>query len=191
LDRVSHDHYNSIRLCGRTAADMGYARIGLVIDQAIDDRVECRWSAAYHKLPHWFPGMQILPPFVESPGKQVPRWRTRFHQWYQQHLPDCILTTSTTSVRTVFRRNGIAFPESVAVIGLDIDAAKLNSAGGREFAGIEQNAKEAGVYAVRILDRRFQNRETGLQSCPVTVQVQGCFCEGNSLPGRSRQQNQA
>jgi len=185
LDRVSHDHFAAVMLCGREILKSGYRRTGMVVQEDVDQRVEGRWKAAYAQLSHMVEGVETVPPFMRIPIPDWEDWNRELLNWMRTYSPECIVTTATTTVRRVLQQQEKLPSGSVGIVGLDIPEVPGETPDTREFAGVEQNSKESGMYAVRILDRRFMNREFGLRDCPITVQIKGRFLKGLSLRSHS------
>jgi len=139
-------------------------------------------------LPTLFPDLYLAPPFQEGsssllrPYTPQSSWYQDLQQWLKAHKPEVLITTKINTLRTAMQRLGLEVPGNMGIIGLDICKRGEHPLSPElDFAGIVQNMEEVGMHAVRLLDRRYQSRESGLRAVPVTIQIQGYFQSGSSL----------
>jgi LacI family transcriptional regulator len=169
LHLVSTHQYRSIRLALQRLAERGHRRIGLVMPELSDTRVDRNWLAGYLT---W---QQEISPAQRIPHLFPPAWdAAAFTAWFRRQRPDA-LVTKNPEVLPVLRRLGVRVPGDVGVAFLTV------SEGEREFAGIDENPREVGAAAVDYLAGMIHRNERGIPALPQRVLIDGRWVEGATV----------
>jgi LacI family transcriptional regulator len=88
--RVSHDYYHSMILAVEQAASMGVRKLGLVLHQGADTRVDHLWLAAYLAKHRLSSGDRIVPPLLLSEGLSRPQVE-KVTRYFQSKNLDAVL----------------------------------------------------------------------------------------------------
>lgn len=176
LHRVtSHFHNDTVNVLNRVHA-RGYRRPGLVLGTHEARRSAHAQSAAYlgwceHTL---------------GPGSALPILRlgevdpAALTAWRHDHAPDVILYVHLPETITPLRRYLDSLPPNerpgIAVLSHLVE--------GTNFAGLQQNQRVMGAWAVELLAARIANRDFGIPSHPRIEMVEGEWVEGPSLRAR-------
>jgi LacI family transcriptional regulator len=174
VDRALHDQYNSMILLLNELRNLGYQRIGLVLQAGLDRRVNGKWSGAYLQEGLHHPEAKLKPLLLEN-GKEA-----TFTRWLKSAEPDVVVSVARFGYR-LLEQAGLRIPEDVAYASLDVDGLD------REHtfcSGIDQNSKAVGAAAVDLLVAAIQRGETGLPRIPRHFQVEGTWIESSSTPGK-------
>ena len=107
LDRALHDQYTAMLTTMTELTKLGYQRIGLVVEQSLNMRVNGRWSAAFLQF-QLFPGSRKAPPPLILDGYQ-PR---EFIRWFKRHKPDVLVSVDRFGLRLANECN-LSIPNDV------------------------------------------------------------------------------
>jgi DNA-binding LacI/PurR family transcriptional regulator len=170
VHRVTPHHYaNTLLLCRRLAA-RGYRRIGLVIDDTQDRRVDHAFAAAvgWHQRTT---GLGEVAPLIYT-GKQP----DELTKWQRAFRPDAIITTEENKARVIRRLLGPA--------RRGIGIASTNTMTGAFCSGIDELPLEIGHAAAELLANLIQRGTKGLPMPRTTAMIEGTWCDGRSSPPR-------
>jgi LacI family transcriptional regulator len=171
LDRAIHDQYTStLKLLGELA-DLNYRRFGLVLEEALDLRVNGKWTAAYLQYVHRT-GQKKAPPPLILPEADA----TSFDRWYDRHRPDVIISVNRFGLELVQAR-GLDIPGEVGYASLDLDGVVSKWP---DASGIDQNSERVGAAAVDMLVAAIQRGQRGIPEHPVRTQIEGTWVKGAS-----------
>lgn len=170
LDRSMHDQYTSMLKCLLELDKLGYARPGLVLDQALDMRVNGRWTAAF--LRHRESRHVKLPlPLI------IPRMdQVVFNRWLEKNEPDVIISVDHFG-STMLRKRGIRVPADMGYVSLDIEGDSEKEPG---LSGIDQNSRMVGATAVDLLIGSIHRGQRGITTHPVRTAVEGTWVNGST-----------
>lgn len=170
LDRATHDQFTSMRRCLAELKALGYQRIGLVLERALDLRANGRWTAAVLEHRLWHP---LPPPLIlEEPCVR------QFSRWHERFRPDAIVSVDGFALRLV-REAGLRVPHDVAYASLDLDG---ENEGRERFAGIDQNSNLVGAAAIDVLVASIQRGSCGIPEKPIRMEIEGTWIGGPSAP---------
>lgn len=173
LDRAIHDQYTSmLKVLGELAA-LNYRVPGLVLEAALDLRVNGKWTAAYlYERQH----QRKLPPplIMASPNQRD------FDRWFDRHQPDAIISVDRFALGFLKARK-LRVPTDVAYVSLDLDGDAPEHP---EASGIDQNSHVVGAAAVDLLVASIQRGERGVPEHPRRTEIEGAWVPGTSAPGR-------
>ena len=177
LHMVSNHQHRTVRLAYRSLQERGYRRIGILLDNAVDLRVDRNFSGGFYSLnPDGVDEAFLRPHLFETFDPD------RFGEWFDHWRPDAIIVTGdSVAVLTGWLKNrGLAVGQDLAIAELN-----LNSEEG-VVAGIDQQSGRIGSAAVDVLDSLLRHFEYGLPDQPLQTLVNGIWRDGKSAPDRRK-----
>lgn len=166
------DHYILTLLAFEKAAERGYKRIGLVIDQKIDQLVECRFSAGYRQGQNQSKQTKHLTPFYRvEEARQSPHL---FKSWLEKECPDVILTLYGI-VQDWLTQYGYCVPDDLGLIQLEWRKKEPN------WAGMNQHNEVTGASAVDMLTAMLHRGENGVPEFPLATLIGPTWVDGDTL----------
>ncbi|MBI5688954.1 MAG: LacI family DNA-binding transcriptional regulator [Verrucomicrobia bacterium] len=174
LHLVSTHQYRSIKLALQRLAERGYQRIGLVMPDLSDARVDRNWLAGYLVAQQALPLRQRVPHLFPSAWDE-----NAFGAWLRRHRPDAIVTKNL-EVLPALRRLRRRVPEDLGVAFLT-----LPQVDGR-LSGIDENPREVGAAAADYLAGMIHRNERGVPAMPQRVLIDGSWIEGSTVRPATR-----
>ncbi len=179
LHRVRPAHFQGITLAFDRLRELGYTRIGLIIDEFTDRRVGHKWSAGLH----WYnaqPGVKKqIPILMDDWAPDEPR---PLMAWVNKHRPDVVLSPRPRHLK-LLKAEGLKVPE-------DIGFCLLNHADQMEpVTGLDQRPREIGVAALDALISQLHRNERGVPAVPITVSIEMTWVEGPTTREQNRTKN--
>ena len=175
LDRSNHDQYTSMLKVLDALAGLKYRTVGLVLEDALDLRVNGKWAAAYlyYRQRH---GTRTMPPplVMPSPSQKV------FDRWFDHHRPDAIVSVDRFGLRFLERR-GLKIPKDIGYASLDLDG---DAEGYPGMSGIDQNSPLVGAAAVDMLVAAIQRGQRGVPEHPLRTEIEGTWIPGKTTARR-------
>lgn len=173
LHMIGLHQYRSIRLAVRELLARGHRRIGLVLLEANDARVDHNWLAGY------LVAQQAMPPKARLPHLFVPAWDgAAFAGWFRRHRPDAIITKSP-EVLPALAKLGVAVPDDVGVAFLTLP--RING----EFSGVDENPQVVGAAAADYIAGMIHRNERGIPAMPQRVLIEGSWIDGRTVRTRA------
>jgi LacI family transcriptional regulator len=175
LHRVTSHFYNDTVHALNRVHELGYKRPGLVLGTHEDTRSAYAHSAAYLGWCEHTLGSAAALPVLRLREVEEPALTS----WLVDHRPDVVLFVHLPDMiarfRAVLRRLQINVPKrlGVAVLSHEVE--------GTGFAGLQQNQKLMGAWAVELLAARIANRDFGIPASPRTELVESEWVKGSSL----------
>lgn len=175
LHRVTSHFYNDTLNALNRIHTLGYKRPGLVLGTHEDTRSAYAHSAAYLGWCEHALGSAAALPVLRLREVEEPA----LTGWLVEHRPDVVvfahLPDMITRFRAVLRRLQINVPKKLGVVVLSHEVE------GSGFAGLQQNQKLMGAWAVELLASRIANHDYGIPINPRTEMVESEWIKGNSL----------
>jgi len=169
LNCAIHDQYMSmLRMLGRLEA-LGYRRMGLVLERALDLRVNRRWTAAFLQYRELHGTGDVPPPLVLEGADQK-----RFDRWFARHRPDVLISLDRFGLR-LLEAHGLDIPHDLGYASLDLDGEDPEFPG---LSGIDQNARLVGASAADMLVAAIHRRQQGIPLHPIRTEVEGSWVDG-------------
>lgn len=170
LDRAIHDQYTSMQRCLHELRRLRYGRIGFVVEESLDLRVNGKWTAAFleYRSRH---DEHLVAPLV-LPGFR----QNAFDRWFGKTRPDVVVSVDRFGLQ-LLRGRGCRTPRDVGYASLDLDGEETE---GLQLSGIDQNSKQVGAAAVDMIVAAIQRGQRGVPSHPVRMEVEGTWREGRS-----------
>lgn len=176
LHRVISSHYDDIRLVAAELARREYRRLGLVLGEELNDRVDCAWLAGLHVHQRGLARSDRIPPLILAPRNDP----AEFSRWFKQHRPD-VLLFSDQPVPTWIATLGLRVPDDVGLVHLDWSPELA------PLAGLDSDAEAVGRAAVDLLVGQLHAQEHGIPRHEKIVTIKGLWQEGSTVrprPGR-------
>ncbi|MDX6766431.1 MAG: LacI family DNA-binding transcriptional regulator [Candidatus Methylacidiphilales bacterium] len=180
LHFACNDQYSTALHAAEELQRLGYRRPGLVIDPAIEENIDHRFTAGFYSGP---------PRFEE----RLPGWdfhteqKTGFFQWLKRHHPDVVVTTHP-EIRSWLKEHGLACPKDIGLIHLDLTREVEG------WSGMKQSNHLVGAFAVDLLIGQLHRNEKGIPECPRCMMVESLWVPGSTVrrsaeekvPGRKK-----
>lgn len=171
FDRAIHDQYTSMLKCLRELVDLNYQRIGLVIEHALDLRVNGKWTAAYLWYRHHNGARHVLPPLLLESMDQ-----DRFDAWFERYKPDVIISVDRFALRHLEPYN-LRYPQDLGYVTLDLDGVGPDF---KHLTGIDQNSFAVGAASVDMLVTAIHRETRGIPTIPRRTEIEGVWVPGES-----------
>lgn len=175
LDRSMHDQYTSMQRCLHELCALGYSRIGFVLEESLDLRVNGKWTAAFLEHRNRRRMGELVPPLLLPSVRQPP-----FDRWFERYRPEVVVSVDHFGL-DLLRGHGARIPRDVGYASLDLDG---EGDAGLALSGIDQNSRQVGAAAVDMLVAGIQRGHRGMPAHPVRTEVEGTWRSGASTPGR-------
>ena len=169
LHAVCSDHYRSMVIEVQRLHEMGYHRLGLVLQAPHDARLLHRWEAAFHTYHEHHSKKEALPPLV------LPELdRKTFMHWFKAKRPDAVLC-HRAEVMEWMQESGARIPETHGFCCLNITS---NSA---PCAGLDLQPALLGARGVELLIAALHRNDCGVPEHPSTTTIPAIWVDGPTL----------
>jgi LacI family transcriptional regulator len=188
LHLVMPDHSHAVKRAFHEAYRRGYRRIGLALfdePNAIDDFDKV--SAYLYCLSLFSPHAARIPV-----GHFDPTDLTAMNPWLKEHGPDCVLGLNPF-VAHWLANSDLQIPEQVAFAALmgNVNGAHEAADGvGSALTLLDHCPELLGRTALEQLDILLRTNQQGIPLQPITMMVEACWIEGETLPNRTGGQPQ-
>lgn len=176
-----NDQYFTVWLAVEEALRLGYSRPALVINQDVDDLLNCRFSGAFLAAQNKLSAKQKVPPFYYRSPLDLPASnmasvenKKRFNEWLKRHQPDVILCMHT-EIKGWVESSRPGDPSQVGLIHLDW-SEQLQG-----WAGVNQNSRLVGAAGVDLLVGLLHRNELGIPSFPKSLMVESSWVAGDTV----------
>ena len=176
LHRATHNHFRGAFLAYHKLVELGYERIGLLLDSDANSRVNYGWLGGYLAAQNTA-GLAALPPLLT----QAPEDLRPVRAWLRRARPDAIIGFGPRQF-VALTQLGLAIPRDMAFAALDVDQTNLSHV--EAVTGINQNLQLIGATAIDILASQLYHNEQGLPRRPVYSMIEGYWIEGRTAPRR-------
>lgn len=176
LHRATHNHFRGAFTAYERLALLGYRRIGLMLDQDENRRVNYTWLGGYLSAQNTLHGVPLEPLLTyssDSNGKVL--------AWLKQTRPDAVIGFGPKQFLSL-QQLGYRIPDDLAYAALDV--AQMHLAHVENASGINQNLPLIGATAIDILASQLYHNEQGLPQRPVFSMIEGFWIEGETAPAR-------
>ena len=179
-------HYNGLRTCMRKLRELGHGRIGVVIPEEIDRRMEQLWSAAYQveflsasarAATSCGKPVPILL-LKEAPAPQSEARRAAFLKWFRAHRPEAVIAFGDF-FREWLEDEGLRIPGDVGFVSPTLPESD------KETSGIVESSREIGRTAADLLVGMLRRGEFGIPRLPQRILLEGEWQAGKTVARRS------
>lgn len=172
---VTSDQMQTMRLAVQEMTAKGYTRIGLILQDSFDLRLDGNPVAGFQAAQRLLDLPHRLPPLLYSENKE--KLSGVIKHWIDQHKPDAILTCEII-IPQMIRDLGYRIPEDMPMASTSVyDIPILN-------AGINQSSEEIGRVAVQTLIALINDHDRGKPAINRRILVEGTWQDGSTLPPR-------
>lgn len=168
LHCVCCDHYRSMMTLLTRLAERGYRRPGLFLQHHQDERIQHRFSTAFHGFQQNHRGIEAVPPLI-APELD----RAKFVTWFRRFRPDVVLGHYTDPIGWM-ESCGARIPATGYVCLNTIYKT-------RPCASLDQQPREIGARSVELLVAQVQRNERGLPQWPTTTMIPAHWLEGPTV----------
>ena len=172
---TSADHHAMILTACKELSKSGYQRIGLVLADDSDQRLELRPSSAFLGWQHRLPKSRHIPPLLHKKELE----EAFLIDWCRRYRVDSILCPHAfrgTKIERCLVDNNFRIPEDIAIATLDWHGAS------RDEAGVDQRHELIGAAAVDILVHMLNHNVYGIPKTPRSTLIEGVWRPGASAP---------
>lgn len=171
LPFAMNDHFATAFDLGRRLSDLGYTRIGAVMDSGANAVGESRYLAGLQAFES--EDFTVVPPLFAS-GIGTDRFEAQLKRWLQQKRPQAILCLSP-GIPDAIRALGLRIPEDVGVAFLDLDRAPSGA------AGMQPQARVMAQAAVDALVARIHQHDSVTLHHQQGIIVGGVWKDGDTV----------
>jgi DNA-binding LacI/PurR family transcriptional regulator len=171
LNRAVHDQYTSMLKALDELSGLNYKTIGLVIEEALDLRVNGKWTAAYLRYRNQWGAKRLPPPLIVPLPRQAV-----FNRWFDRYRPEAIISVDRLGLHFLIER-GLDIPGEVGYASLDVDGDVKDYPA---VSGIDQNSEIVGAAAVDMLVAAINRGQRGVPDHPLRTEVEGSWKPGKS-----------
>ncbi len=184
IDHVSNDNYQSMRLIHQRCRELGYRRIGFVMNASLNPVQEFRFSAADKLEQDNLPKAERVRPLFADMRPGIDIWPRETLAWCERERPDVIVTPVSQHAKPwlEFIRH---LPGQPALVSLSVPRDN------GPLAGIFQDGYEIGSVGAQILVNKIYRNEVGEQSKRWAHLLAGVWLDGPSCPPRITGRRQA
>ncbi|MEI6071731.1 MAG: hypothetical protein WCS31_08050 [Verrucomicrobiae bacterium] len=169
LHIATNHHFRSAILAMRKLGDLGYRRVGILLDQRYDSRVDYSWLAGCLMEQRRSPRAEVVPiASLESLSLDALR------EYLRRHRPDAILTNFWNTAAWLKQLN-IAVPGELGLAYLSVDETRS------AFSGINENSFAIGEAALDLLATMIQRNEIGIPAIPRHIMIDGYWVPGRTV----------
>lgn len=171
LHTVANNHYQGMQLAMERLTEVGYRRIGLVLDESVHRRLRGQYLAAFQLFQlERVKTRERVPPLREtSPDDQ------RLVQWLQANRPDVVLYHDDRMLDRL-RALRVRVPD-------DVGFASLGKLERPEITGVDLPPSVIGAAAIDRVDIMLRDGEVGIPERPLNFFVHGVWAPGLTAPG--------
>jgi LacI family transcriptional regulator len=174
LHRATHNHFRGAFLAYEKLVGLGYRRIGLMLDEDENRRVNYLWLGGYLAAQSTMPAAKLDPLLASVSGPD-----SRVKAWLRKMKPEAVIGFGPRQFLTLTQL-GCRIPRDVAYVALDVEQTHLAHV--EEVTGINQNLPLIGATAIDILASQLYHNEQGLPQRPVFSMIEGYWVDGGTAP---------
>ncbi|WFB36605.1 LacI family DNA-binding transcriptional regulator [Kiritimatiellota bacterium B12222] len=170
LHAVIPDHFMNMRLILRKLTHRNFQRIGLLLNQRYDDRLDNRVSAAFLHFQQTLPPDQQIP--IHFSKGQV--CDNNIRDWLDLHRPDAVITLGAYRH---LRDLPVGDPSYLKRLGIVLLGYAQTDQG---FSAVDENPYQIGKAAIDVLIASLNRNERGLPDQTSTTLINGMWVEGQT-----------
>lgn len=176
LHRATHNHFRGSFLAYEKLRQLGYGRIGFMLDRDQNSRVRYNWLGGYLAAQHTAGGAGLEPLLTTGPENHG-----EVKAWVKRMKPDAVIGFGPKQFLAL-EQAGCRIPRDVAFAALDVAQTRLDHV--EAVTGINQNLQLIGATAIDILASQLYHNEQGLPQRPVYSMIEGYWVPGRTAPRR-------
>ncbi|MBE7158366.1 MAG: LacI family DNA-binding transcriptional regulator, partial [Rhodospirillales bacterium] len=168
LHLVTNHHYHTMGLMFSHLVELGYRRIGVLISEDWDNKVDNTFTAGWLISSRKFADKVVAIPPYQSPLEDTKKLK----KWLGKHKPDVIIGRDDDL--DLLERLGYAVPQELGFASLDMNARNSR------VSGVYENSFLIGQKAVDILVGMIHRSECGVPETPIRTLVEGVWVPGST-----------
>lgn len=169
LNFAANDQYMRPILAARELLQLGYRKLGLIIDPLHELNFSHRVSAGMWAA-QFFGGIRpTIPTLLASTGETAP-----IRAWMRRHRPDAVLSTNYSTLPFI-RSLGYHIPDDLGWVHLDWTPEF------KPAAGVYGNSEHTGAAAVDLVIAQIHSGEQGPPAHQKNIFVAGVWVPGNTV----------
>lgn len=173
LNRSVNHQFHTVSMAIKKAAQYGYTRIGLLLNETDDQKTEHLLMAGFLAWQTTLPVKMRIPILWQDLLSDL-----KLKQWFLKYKPGVVLVLRYTWVERI-RAIGLKIPGDVALALLDRSDAHGN------VAGIDQRPDLVGAAGIDLVAQDLATSNYGPPAAPKTLLTEGIWVDGITLPRRS------
>lgn len=178
LERVSNDHYQSMRLAFHRCVELGFRRIGFFVGKAFSERLENRWLGAYVGEQALLPASRRLRPLILE-SVVIKDREPVIAAWVKRERPDVVIAPLGGAAHAEYKAHIDTLPDSPAIVDLAVPQGRAG------FAGILQDNTHLGEIGVERVVSRLHQNDFGPLSRIQNILMHGAWVDNASLAERA------
>lgn len=168
---ITPNYYADLRLTWDRLRERGYARIGLVIDAGLAERVAHQWEAAHaYEQARAHSPARLVPTLVVDETARP----TVIRDWLRLHRPDAVISRHNDFL-AVAAALKVRIPRDLGYASLNV----VDDAPG--VSGILQHRDVMGATAVDVLHSLLHRNHRGPHAVSQGTQIDGTWRDGRTL----------
>lgn len=168
LHFAANDQFSTAFRAIEELHQLGYRRLGLIINPKIDAWLEHRFSAGFFAGQNGM-GKARLPIFdFQKNGADA------FRRWYEKYKPDALVTLHA-EIKKWLHDLRLRTPRDVGLIHLDREN------GVTDWSGMDQNSYCIGVAATEMIVGQLHRNDHGIPSFPKALLMQSTWVPGATV----------
>jgi LacI family transcriptional regulator len=176
MHRATHNHFRGAFLAYEKLRQLGYGRIGLLLDADQNSRVRYNWLGGYLAAQQTAGGTSLKPLLTSGPDHHA-----AVKVWVKRVKPDAVIGFGSKQFLAL-EQIGCRIPRDLAFAALDVEQTRLDHV--EAVTGINQNLPLIGATAIDILASQLYHNEQGLPQRPVYSMIEGYWVPGRTAPRR-------
>ena len=168
IDMVIDAQYRSARLAVRKLRALGYKRIGVLVDNGMNNRTDGNFLAGYVSESLRFAPSMPIPPLI-CYGKN---WEPECREWLRRYKPDAVYDPVCVLTRTLP-------PDEWCAYGVAIDGVNPLEP---PLAGVVKDEHLLGRVGVDELVSMIRSDRRGIPANPRRILIEGYWKDGRSAP---------
>ncbi|MBC2605018.1 LacI family DNA-binding transcriptional regulator [Pelagicoccus albus] len=166
LDTVCSDHFRSMVVALNKLKELGYKRPGFVLDSLHDERLLCRWEAAFRMHCLKDSGTQAPAPYVTNDLNEE-----GFRKWYAREKPDVVLCHKMRVFHWM-ENMGLNIPEQVGFCCLNTHMSE------EPVSGLDLCPRTIGSRATELLVGQLHRNDYGVPEFASTTTIPAVWVDG-------------
>ena len=173
LHVVTNHHYHTIGLMFSHLVKLGYRRIGTLINEDWDAKVDNNFTAGWLISSQRHAGQVFAIPPYTAPLEDSPKFKT----WLKRQRPDVLI--GRDGDLELIEGLGYSVPQDIGFASLDTNIKNSR------ISGVNENNFLIGQKAVDILVGMIHRDEHGVPETPIRTLVEGVWVPGKTLRPQS------
>lgn len=174
LHVVTNHHFRSSIFALRKLRSLGYRRVGVLLDERYDVRVDYSWTAGCLAEQRHYPPEETLP--VLSLTALTPE---KLRAYLRRYKPDALLT-NFWNMGEWLRGLKVTVPNELGLAYLSVTERNPTD------AGINENSFAIGEAAMDLLATMIRSHELGVPPVPRHIMIDGFWVNGKTVRRRGR-----